>query len=328
VERETGHRRQSPLVFTHIPKTAGTSLREAVAASLKPEVVFNGFGRVMLGTFTDVDSLHPNIRRLIALEPDELPADAEFVSGHIAPSTTRARYPEADHFTVLREPRVRLISTWLFARAHTDFNLRGWGGLGSWMRSARANLRDYITSPLVAAHVDNVSLRVLLWPHDLIPNDDFIDPAHDDELFEEAVAQLDTFGYAGVVENPDFVAELGEWLGQPLSLPRLNEVGALRQPDTPDLAAEISGSAAEAISTQTRIDARLWSHLAARTFAGAEIDEVGQGAYQRAVERYSDMVNQPVRVPLPRRVVERSYSLLTRLKTYRGSEQPGSPRTS
>src|SRR5215216_3882249 len=112
-----GRHPQSPLVFTHIPKTAGTSLREAVVASLKPEVVFDGFGRAMLGSFSDIDSLHPSIRRQVALEPVELPADAQFVSGHIAPSTTRARYPEADHFTVLREPRVRLISAWLFARA-------------------------------------------------------------------------------------------------------------------------------------------------------------------------------------------------------------------
>jgi hypothetical protein len=304
----------TPLVFTHIPKTAGTSLREAVVASLEPEVVFNGFGRVMLGSFSDVDSLHPSVRRQIALEPDELPADAQFVSGHIAPSATRARYPEADHFTVLREPRVRLISTWLFARAHSDFNLRHWGGLADWMRAARSNLVDYISNPLVAAHVDNGIVRLLLWPHDLIPNDDFIDPAYDDELFEEAVAMLDTFEYVGIVEAPDWVTGFGEWLGRPITLPRLNEVGVRGQPDSLDLAAEVSCDAADILRWRTRIDERLWRHLAARVFPAAEVDEVAERAYRKAVERYSVLVTQPVRLNYRRRILEGSYSLVTRLK--------------
>jgi hypothetical protein len=321
-------RPQSPLVFTHIPKTAGTSLREAVVASLKPEVVFNGFGRAALGSFSDVDSLHPSIRRQIALDPTELPADAQFISGHIAPSETRARFPEADHFTVLREPRVRLVSNWLFARAHSDFNLRRWRGLATWMRTARSNLSGYIANPHVAAHVDNVSVRFLLWPHDLIPSDGFIDPIHDDELFEEAVAMLDTFAYVGIVEDPDYVADLGEWFGRPLSLPRLQQVSGLPQPDCPDLPAEVSGSGADLLQRRTRIDARLWGHLAARAFAAAEVDEVRERAYQDAVDRYSILVTRPVRESYPRRILERSYSLVTRLKAHGGRAEPGSPRTS
>jgi hypothetical protein len=322
------HRPQNPLVFTHIPKTAGTSLREAVVASLRPEVVFNGFGRAALGSFSDIDSLHPSIRRLIALDSADFPADVQFISGHIAPSETRARFPEADHFTVLREPRVRLVSNWLFARAHSDFNLRRWGGLATWMRAARSPLLDYVDNRDVAAHVDNVSLRFLLWPHDLIPSDGFIDPIHDDELFEEAVAMLDTFAYVGIVEDPNYVADLGEWLGRPLSLERLQQVSGLAQPDSPDLAAEVSGGGADLLRWRTRIDARLWSHLAARAFAAAEVDEVRERAYQDAVDRYSILVTRPVRESYPRRILEGSYSLVTRLKAHGGRAEPGSPRTS
>jgi hypothetical protein len=318
----------SPLVFTHIPKTAGTSLREAVIASIEPEVVFNGFGSATLGSFSDVDSIHPSIRQAIVLDPADFPADIQFISGHIAPSETRARFPEADHFTVLREARVRLISAWLFARAHSDFNLRHWGGLAGWMRAARSDLLDYIDNPEVAAHVDNVSVRLLLWPHDLIPSDAFIDPAHDDELFEQAVAMLDTFDYARVVEDPDYVADLGEWLGRPLDMPRLQQVGGLPQPDSPDLAGEVSGSGADRLQWRTRIDERLWSHLAARVFAAEQVDEVRERAYQDAVERYSDLVSQPVRQSYPRRILERSYSVFTRLKALGGRPEPGSPRTS
>jgi hypothetical protein len=307
----------SPLVFTHVPKTAGTSLREAVIASLEPEVVFNGFGRATLGPFSDVDSIHPSIRRAIALDPADFPAEVQFISGHIAPSETRARFPEADHFTVLREARVRLISAWLFARAHSDFNLRHWGGLADWMRAARSNLLDYIDNADVAAHVDNVTIRLLLWPHELIPSDAFIDPVHDDELLEEAVAMLDTFDYAGVVEQPDYVGELGEWLGRPLEMPRLQQVSGLPQPDSPDLAAEVSGSGADRLRWRTRIDDRLWTHLAARAFAADQIDDVRERAYRDSVERYSVMVSRPVRQSVRRRVLERSYSIVNSLQLRR-----------
>jgi hypothetical protein len=317
-----------PLVFTHIPKTAGTSLREAVTASLEPEVVFNGFGRATLGSFSDVDSIHPSIRRAIVLDPADFPADVQFISGHIAPSETRARFPDADHFTVLREARVRLISAWLFARAHSDFNLRHWGGLADWMRAARSNLLDYIDNAEVAAHVDNVTVRLLLWPHELIPSDAFIDPAHDDELFAQAVATLDTLDYVGVVEQPDYVTEFGEWLGRPLDMPRLQQVSGLPQPDSPDLAAEVSGAGADRLRWRTRIDERLWAHVAARAVGAEQLDDVRERAYQDAVDRYSDMVSRPVRQSFPRRVLERSYGIVTRLKAGGGRAEHGSPSTS
>jgi hypothetical protein len=303
-----------PLVFTHIPRTAGTSLRNAVQSSLEPEVVFDGYGQVAFGSFSDVDSLHAKIRRQIAFSPAELPVDAQFVSGHISPSTTRARFPDAGHFTVLREPRVRLISHWLFARAHSDFQLRRWRGFAPRIRAARSSLLDYIANPLVAAHVDNGMARLLLWPHEDIPSEGFIDPVHDDELFEEAVAILDSFAYVGILENPDFSAELGEWLGHPLSLPRLNEVSAFRQPDTPDLTAEVSGGGADLLRWRTRIDARLWSHIAARCFGVTRTNELCERVYEEAVERYSTQLTQRVQLSYPRRILERSYSLAARVR--------------
>ena len=308
------YRPKRPLVFTHIPKTAGTSLREAVKASVRPEVVFIGFGAVMLGPSPDVESLPRSVRRQVAYTPDELPLDAQFISGHIAPSTTRSRFPDADHFTVLREPRVRLVSNWLFARAHSDFNIRRWGSIAKLIRAARSSLPDYANNPLVAIHADNGMTRLLLWPHELIPEDGFIDPAHDDALFEQAVAVLDPFSYVGVVENPGLVDEISHWLGRSLTLPRLNEVNELRQPDRPDLAAEVSGEAGELLRWRSRIDTRLWKHVAARTFPTADLDELAEGALESAIERYIALVAQPTRLSYPRRVVEGSYNLVARLK--------------
>jgi hypothetical protein len=308
------YRPQRPLVFTHIPKTAGTSLREAVKAGIQPKAEFTGFGAVMLGPSPDVESLPSRVRRQVAYTPDELPPDAEFVSGHIAPSTTRARFPEGDHFTVLREPRVRLVSNWLFARAHTDFNIRRWGSIARLIRAARANLREYANNPLVGIHADNGITRLLLWPHRLTPSDDFIDPVHDDELFEQAVEMLDTFSYVGVVENQDLVDEISRWLGHSLTLPRLNEVNELRQPDHPDLDAEVSGEAGELLRWRSRIDTRLWRHVATRTFPADTLDELSERELESAIARYKSLVAQPPRLSYPRRIVEGSYNIVARLK--------------
>jgi hypothetical protein len=313
----------NPLVFTDVPKSVGTSLREAVRASLEPEIEFTGFGRAELGCFTDICSLHPAIRRQVVMDPGELPANAQFISGHIEPSTTRARFPDADHFTILREPRVRALSTWLFARSHSDFNLRGWGSFAAWIRAARSNLLEYMTNSLVASHIDNGMARLLLWPHDLTPCDGFIDPAHDDELVEEAIAMLDSFAYVGVVEAPGWVDGVGDWLGRRLTLPRLQEVNTLPQPGFLDLNAELSDGADEQLNWRTRIDTRIWRHLAARFLPSDSLDEVSERAYRSAVKRYSALVRNPFKLPFPRRVLEHSYALYVRMR-----EAGGGPRLS
>jgi hypothetical protein len=194
------------------------------------------------------------------------------------------------------------------------------------MRAARSNLHDYITNPAVATHVDNGIARLLLWPHDLIPGDDFIDPAHDDEIFEAALAMLDTFAYVGIVEDRYFVSDLGEWLGRPLSLHRLNGVSVRRQPDQLNMLAEVSGAGADLLRWRTRIDARLWRHLAARKFANAQVDEIAERTFQQAVERYAVEVAKPVKRPFRQRLLERPLTLAARLQARGRRARAAAPR--
>src|SRR5689334_8175479 len=106
-----------PLVFSHIPKTAGTSLTAALYAALKPEVFVHGMDTSLSGGFEEFDELHQAARELMYLSPEELPADASLVAGHIGPHTTMSRYPGADHITFLRNPSSRLLSQWMHLRA-------------------------------------------------------------------------------------------------------------------------------------------------------------------------------------------------------------------
>ena len=104
-------------------------------------------------------------------------------------------------------------------------------------------------------------------------------------------------------------------------MPRLNGANTQCQPDPPDLAAAVSGSGADLLSWRTRVDDRLWSHLAARAFGAAAVDEVRERTYRQALDRYTIQATQPVKQSYRRRIVERSYSLIAR--RYSGRPEPG-----
>src|SRR5690349_21530058 len=202
-----------PLVFSHIPKTAGTSLTAALYRALEPEVFVQGMDTSLAGTFDDFDELGEPARKLLYLSPDELPEDATLVAGHIGPYTTMNRYPGADHITFLRNPRSRLLSQWMHLRALTEFDLRHYGPGADTFRVGWRPLAEYLSLPQVATNTDNTIARFLAWPHPAIPADDFIDPSDDEKIATAAFERLDAMAHVDVVENPALVAGVSTWLG-------------------------------------------------------------------------------------------------------------------
>ena len=82
-----------PLVFSHIPKTAGTSLTAGLKEALQVPTVVQGLDTSLFGGYDDLGAIKPVVRSLICLSPDNLPADAVLVAGHIAPWTTMTGTP-------------------------------------------------------------------------------------------------------------------------------------------------------------------------------------------------------------------------------------------
>jgi hypothetical protein len=68
---------------------------------------------------------------------------------------------------------------------------------------------------------------MLLWPHELIPQDDFIEPHYDDVLLKQAVKKLSLFHFADVIENPNMIDNFHVWLGQPLTYATINETTSI-----------------------------------------------------------------------------------------------------
>jgi hypothetical protein len=302
-----------PLVFSHIPKTAGTSLRTALRELLQPEVYVDGIDPSLWGGHDDVEAIRPDMRTGVFLSPEELPADATLVAAHISPGTTMARYPGADHITILRAPQVRLISQFLHCRALTDFDLRKWGSVGDAFRAGWGPLADFLRDPMVAPNVDNTITRFLTWPSPLLGKTSFIDEAHDDELFAAAVARLDSFGHVNVVENPAFMAELGEWLGCALPDKRLNERVSVPRRMRPDLAAELDASTRSLLDYRCRIDSRVWAHVLGQVMPEANARQVQATSIDRAVTRYEQMLHEPDHTRLSRRAVTRLYEAGTKV---------------
>jgi hypothetical protein len=111
------YRSGRPLVFNHIPKTAGTSLWVALHDTLQPEHAVQGVDLSLYGSYDDLSALRPQARAQLVVTPEELPAEATLVGGHISPGTTMARYPDGEHLTILRAPQVRFLAPrWTTAR--------------------------------------------------------------------------------------------------------------------------------------------------------------------------------------------------------------------
>lgn len=300
-----------PLVFNHIPKCAGTALRTALIDSLQPSVIAGGIDFSLVGGHGDIRALSSAMRSGFVFSPDDLAADASFVAGHLSPGTTMPRYAGADHITTLRDPRLRVISQWIHGRSLSDFDLRHWGEVGDAFRVGRRPLGEYLRHEMIAPNIDNTITRFLVWPHALLHQTRFIDHRHDEELFAAAVDRLDRFAHVGVIEDTSFMAVLGGWLGRELHENHLNERTVIPRRYRPDMSVELTASTVELLDDRTRIDLRLWTHVASKTL-GADPAEVLDASWARAIARYAGTPPSTGRRPV-RQTVEALYGLKTRL---------------
>ncbi|MGH3411722.1 MAG: hypothetical protein ACRDPH_01405 [Marmoricola sp.] len=302
-----------PLVFSHIPKTAGTSMRQSLVEALRPTRCVTGYDASLAGGY-GVDGLRPPRPDRVFAAPEEIPADADLVLGHIAPSTTRTRFPDAEHVTFLRNPQVRILSQWLHGRAVTEWDIRRWGAFRDSFRQTWRPLPDYLRISRVAANTDNTITRFLVWPHPRVPDSGWIDERDDDGLFEAAVAELERMAHADVIENPGFADDLTRWLGRPLPGQRANARTWVPQRRHPDAQRDFGPRARRLLAHSTRIDVRLWKHLAGRVLPGQDLDEVLSAGVERAVGAYLSLGTQPPPASAKRRVAVAAYGARARLQ--------------
>jgi len=261
----------------------------SVSEALHPRIEVRGFDRCLFGGFSAFDTMAPAILQNVYMTPKQLPIDAQAVMGHFAYSTLTARYKRARLVTFLREPHVRLLSHFVYWRCQTDAALVDNGPLWSArVASARTSLRRFLENPQAACQTDNVALRMLVWPHAMIPDDDFIDPAHDRELLQIALCRLKSFDFVDIVERQrGAIAGLGNWLGIPLENKRLNETDDVPLELQTELYQELDEQTLRLLNARTRLDLRLWYFVARLTCGEAELEGLRAEALRHGVARLS-----------------------------------------
>lgn len=144
-----------PRCFLHIPKSGGLSICTALETALPPGALApQRFDTSTFCDFNDFELLRPEIRAMIATTPSMVRSLGQYraVCGHFSLSTLSQITDRSFIATVLREPRTRLLSLYVYWRV---------SGIDDLVAPYRATehaqrpLSEFLSEPLLAPVVDN-----------------------------------------------------------------------------------------------------------------------------------------------------------------------------
>ena len=272
------------IAFLHIPKSAGSSVSIGLENLALANTAWGLFDESVFGAFSDYDSLHEITRgRLVHLPGAKINPEWDAVSGHLSLPTIKRLFPHHRIFTVLREPRTRLISHWLFWRALKEGERASWGSWAPRLALADGPLKTFIQAREIAPQTDNILVRMLLGRHPMIPLEGYIDPSSDTRLLLAARKALRSIGFIGLTEDKALDRKIGSFIGHPYELPRVNVTerhSGIRLDITEDFDAETMGS----LLARCRLDRRLWLEAAAPLFD--DVEAIEESTFLNAIFRH------------------------------------------
>ena len=162
-------------VFDHIPRTAGTSVKAALARAIGES-----------GEIAETSCSHA------ALLSMARPA-RRFVASHLWFYPGEILSPDFLYATLLREPVDRFLSQYFFFRAHREQVLSGAITDPDVVAAASGDLDTYIADPERARSFTNVQARHFAWRVCDAPQ-----TLDDKSLLDAAIASLDEFDLVGV----------------------------------------------------------------------------------------------------------------------------------
>ena len=243
--------------FLHVPKTAGSSVSDAIraaAASAEPPLDVCPFGldTALFGAFDRVGQI-PADRGVFTGDPDDL-RGYDVILGHFALSSlVSGRSPE-DVAALFREPRARLLSLYTYWRSWPEDFHASWDPYDGSRRATDSGWADFLADERIAAQTDNAATRLLVGPHPSIPADGFITDV--ESVTSDARAVLATLGHVDAIERgPACWSGLATWLGAPLDVGHHNATSSASSFDPEQYA---DRDALRRLDARTSIDAVVW----------------------------------------------------------------------
>ncbi|MBL8335358.1 MAG: sulfotransferase family 2 domain-containing protein [Rhodoferax sp.] len=272
---------KAKVFFLHIPKTAGTSVREYFEWSYPAREICAGFSEL-------------SISEALAREGPS----RRFYSGHVSFDYLDYFFPEHAWLTFLRDPLARTVSqysNWITESMHQDRWLEGEGS-----DALRAAVQEATTMPGIAEFVmaDNPIIRGVSFnplTRNLIsgqfPTDRFEPDFYDEALVDEALRNLtQRFAFFGITER---MADSLELLGREFAhLPR--RIERKNTTERKDCTPEETAAVERMIRMDTELYRRACDVFAQRVESSAHWSSTSaalqalQGAFQRNGEIRAD----------------------------------------
>lgn len=284
---ESSQAGSSKIVFVHLPKCGGTATTNALRRALKPRSEYFGHSISTFGHFEAFETCSDACLKTIVREASDLPPGADFVCGHLQYQFTRQAYPDHRFLLLMREPRSRLVSHWLYWRSNSDEVLAPWGEWGEWVKSARQDFAEFLSDPRGFSQTDNVAARMLLQPHptiregELIPRSGFAD-------LESSIGEiLDAIDSLGFTEDPELQQRLEQFIGQTLEYKREN-VTFVRTDDLDlDVRKQVELVDPALIDRMTFLDGFVWRRTLERSGFTGNIGEFADQCFRQSLDGYT-----------------------------------------
>jgi hypothetical protein len=284
--------RHLPKCFLHIPKSAGESIHSALHAALPPGTLApQRLDSSVFCGFEDFELLRPEVRALIAANPRDVQALGQYqvVSGHFSLPTLLQISDAQSISTVLREPRSRLLSLYMYWRIPGISDL-----LAPYRASEHAHrpLSEFLSIPLLAPAIDNQVCRMLLHGDSRLPASAFTAQADIDSIAMDAIERLDTLGFVGVLELGESVWHgLEQVFGVRLEPLRVNMTE--ERSTTPVRLGEplLTADALDLLAQRNAADLFVYDHMLARAGANTrERQRITQNAFAQQLVKFGDLV--------------------------------------
>lgn len=246
------------VAYLHIPKSAGTSIRRAMLDHVSAEQICPWsldpvvYGSHPLPVNASERLFHEDVTNL---------RDYAYMAGHLSLPTIERGFEAADVGCILREPRSRLLSQYAFWRTYSPEELEYWLPYEAPSLS-HLPLGEFLQCGEVMHFADNLTARLIVGRHPLIPIDDPIADEHVEEVAAIACSNLDRLGFVDVLERGDLATERFEvWFGESVAREKVNVTDPNAGPpiNVDDL---LSTPTLQLLDRHSQVDSLLWLHVA------------------------------------------------------------------